>query len=292
MRRWGGIAALAALALAAGCARAPTIEAKPALFVVRDADTTIWLFGTIHLLPQGVAWRTQATEQAIADADLLVTEIPDADPKAANAVLEALMRNAAPDPILDRVPSADRAALLRSLDAADLTLAESDRLDSWAVATSIASGSARRAGASRDAGVEAALATRFREDGKPHRAFETLAGQLALFDGLPEPTQRVLLRRSIGDARDPKRGYTATLAAWASGDQRRIAATFNPLFAGEPAMEEALLTGRNRRWARWIARRMAHPGTIFVAVGAGHLAGPKSVIAMLEAAGVRVERAQ
>ncbi|MBY0521095.1 MAG: TraB/GumN family protein, partial [Sphingomonas sp.] len=117
MRRWGGIAALAALALAAGCARAPTIEAKPALFVVRDADTTIWLFGTIHLLPQGVAWRTQATEQAIADADLLVTEIPDADPKAANAVLEALMRNAAPDPILDRVPSADRAALLRSLDA-------------------------------------------------------------------------------------------------------------------------------------------------------------------------------
>lgn len=286
-----GLAIFIAGALA-GCAPAPVMEARPALYLVRDGDTRIWLFGTIHLLPPGVAWRTPAIESAIAEADTLVTEIPAQDPAEANAVLEAAMRNAGPDPILARVPQADRAGLLRGLDAADLTLAEADRLDSWAAATSIASGSARAAGASRTEGVEAALAARFAADGKRRIAFETLGQQLALFDTLPEPVQRVLLIRSLAEARDPASGYRATLAAWASGDQRRIAASFNPLFAGEPLLEERLLTGRNRRWARWIAQRMARPGNVFVAVGAGHLAGPKSVVAMIEAAGFKVTRVE
>ncbi len=283
-------AALVAVLSATGCSRRPPVKAHPALFVIRDADTTIWLLGTIHLLPEEIDWHTPAIEQAIADADMLVTEIADPDPATATAVLESAMRNSAPVPILARVTPALRPALLKGLDAADLTLAEGVRMDSWAVATSIASGSAKAARATRQNGVEAVLADRFRVDHKPQRAFETLAGQLALFDTLPEETQRVLLERSVADAQDAGRGYTATLAAWAAGDQKRIAASFNPLFAGEPLLEEALLTGRNRRWARWISARMSRPGNILVAVGAGHLAGPRSVIAMLAARGFTVKR--
>ena len=290
-RRFAALLAVTLLA-ATGCTPARTVKARPALFVVRDADTTIWLFGTIHLLPPAVDWRTPAVDRAIADADTLVTEIPDEDPATANAVLEDAMRNTAPDPILNRVPATQHAALLKALDAAGLTLAEADRLDSWAAATSIATGSARAVDASRRDGVETVLATRFSANGKRHLAFETLTGQLDLFDHLPEATQRALLVRSIADAQDPRRGYAATLAAWASGDQRRIAASFNPLFAGEPLLEETLLTERNRRWARAIVRRMARPGKLLVAVGAGHLAGPKSVIAILQAAGLKVARVE
>lgn len=286
------IAAIAVAVAAAGCARAPTIAAKPALFLVSDGDTRIWLFGTIHLLPPGVAWQTPAVERAIAAADTLVTEIPAPDPARANAVLEAAMLNAAPAPILARVPANRRAALLKALDAADLTLAEGDRLDSWAAATRISGASAQAAGAGRAEGVETTLHDRFAADGKRQLAFETLSGQLALFDTLPEAVQRALLIRSIDEAADPTRGYRATLTAWASGDQRRIAASFNPLFAGQPLLEERLLTGRNRRWARWVVARMARPGAVFVAVGAGHLAGPGSVIAMVEAAGLKVTRTQ
>lgn len=284
--------AAAVILIGAGCTSAPTIKAKPALFLVADADTRIWLFGTIHLLPPGVAWRDGAIEQAIAAADTLVTEIPAQDRATASAVLDRVMMNARPDPIVARVPADHRQTLLKALDVADLTLAEGNRLDSWAAATRIASASARQAGASSAAGVDTVLQARFAADGKRRMAFETLTGQLALFETLPEPAQRALLVRSLADATDPKRGYRATLAAWASGDQRRIFASFNPLFVGQPVLEKQLLTGRNRRWAHWIAGRMARPGRVFVAVGAGHLAGPQSVIAMLERRGIRVTRVQ
>ena len=87
-------------------------------------------------------------------------------------------------------------------------------------------------------------------------------------------------------------GYRHTLNAWSRGDVGALAAIDDRLFAGSAAFERALLTGRNARWSGWIAGRMAKPGKVFVAVGAGHLAGPQSVMAMLRARGFRVARVQ
>ena len=42
-----------------------------------------------------------------------------------------------------------------------------------------------------------------------------------------------------------------------------------------------MFTERNARWADWIAARMQTPGTVFVAVGAGHLAGKDSLLVRL-----------
>ncbi|MBX9815600.1 MAG: TraB/GumN family protein, partial [Sphingomonas sp.] len=73
-----------ALLLLAGCAR--EIPARPALYVVRDADTVIWLFGTVHFLPGDLRWETPAVARAIAEADALVGELPgDTDASAAFA---------------------------------------------------------------------------------------------------------------------------------------------------------------------------------------------------------------
>ena len=292
VRRLITLALGGALLALAGCGQPPATRAHPALFVARDGDTTIWLLGTIHLLPDRVDWQTPAITRAINDADMIVTEIPEQDPAAASKMLEAMARGENLPPVVNRVAASERPALLAALDAADISLTEADQLDSWAVAAFISNVAAAAAGASRSNGVEVALSDTFKRAGKPHKAFETLSGQLALFDRLPEADQRTLLTRSIADTRNPKRGYQATLAAWASGDTRRIAASFDPLFVDAPVLEEALLTGRNRRWAGWIAGLMRQPGRVLVAVGAGHLAGPKSVIAMLAAQGIKVARVQ
>ena len=51
-----------------------------------------------------------------------------------------------------------------------------------------------------------------------------------------------------------------------------------------------LLFNRNANWAKWIKARLDNPGTVFIAVGAGHLAGPKDVQDQLETLGIKTQR--
>jgi len=293
-RRWRrvilGLAAALVACLAPACHRPRPIQARPALFVVQDADTTIWLFGTIHVLPANVDWRGPAIDAAIARADMLVTEVPPAQLREGAAIFTAhILANGLP-PALTRVAPSRRAALLRALDATDMTLAEADRMKSWAIATTIGSGEARLHNADRAHGAEAMLARAFR--GRPQAGLESLDGQLALFDRIPEIEQRAMLTSAIDALDNPKQGYGATLRDWARGDLTHVAASFNGQFDGQPAVRRVLITDRNRRWTAWIAQRMAEPGRVLVAVGAGHLAGPQSVIALLAARGLKVRRVQ
>ncbi|TPG39874.1 TraB/GumN family protein [Sphingomonas koreensis] len=284
--------ALAAIGVlsASACHRAPTIAAHPALWRVQDGDTTIWLFGTIHLLPARVAWQTPAVKRAIATTDTLVTEIPDGNLASQAATFLKIARAPGLSPVVTRVPAAAQSTLRAAAAASGVPLATLDGMKSWAAAVAIAVGSSRAADASVENGVETRLFAAFA--GRRQLAFETLAGQLALFDALREDQQRLLLARSASEALSAKASYAATLDAWAAGNERRIAASFDPTFRGAPALEAALLTNRNAHFAGWIARRMDTPGSVLVAVGAGHLVGPKSVVAMLRVRGLRVERVE
>lgn len=278
----------AALTLLATACDRPAIEARPALWRVQDNDTTIWLLGTVHVLPPNVHWETPAIEHAIDGADMLVTEIPAQPPEQASAAFAAATRAQGLPPIADRVPVGERKHLAEAARTAGITTDALDGMKSWAAATTLSGGESRALGATIDNGVEAVVALRFASAGKPRRALETQAGQLAMFDALPEAAQRVLLLRAV----ERSDGYRRTLAAWRSGDTARIAATFEPGFRGAPALENTLVIDRNRRWSGWIARRMNAPGKVLIAVGAGHLAGDRSVVAMLQAQGLTVERVQ
>jgi uncharacterized protein YbaP (TraB family) len=77
---------------------------------------------------------------------------------------------------------------------------------------------------------------------------------------------------------------------WTRGDPEALAREMNDELKSSPEVAKVLLTNRNRTWAGWIKQRMAMPGTVFVAVGAGHLAGPESVQANLAKLGVKATR--
>ncbi len=285
-----GTLAIALTLLTVACSRPrPPIEARPALWRVADKDTTIWLFGSIHALPPGVRWRTPAVERAIDAADTLILEVPPADPAAARAEFLAAAKRDGLPPILDRVPRDRRAALARGIDATDLSAWELDHYETWGAALTIGAAAARREEARGADGVEPALTARFA--GRAIGALETRGGQFATFARLPEASQRYLLLQAAEDARDPAGGYRRLLVAWAAGDEAALAATLRPLL-GNAAIRQTLVTDRNRRWARAIERRLARPGRVFVAVGAGHLVGDESVLAMLRARGLRVTRVE
>ncbi len=167
-----------------------------------------------------------------------------------------------------------------------------DRMETWASAFLLLGAQFRDIGLKGEDGVEMVLRNAFAAQGKPVGALESNLEQLGFFDRLPEAAQVALLEGSLSDNQDMRKEFGAMLAAWASGDVNKIAETFDKDLAQSPDLRDALMIRRNRNWADWVDRRMASPGSVMVAVGAGHLAGGDSVQRYLEGKGYRVQRLQ
>lgn len=282
-----------ALLLVPGCAPdREAIEARPAMWAVRDADTEIILLGTIHMLPDGVDWRRGAVAGAIDRADTLVLEVADiTDAQGQAARFLAAGRARGLPAIADRVPE-QRSELARIAGDTGPALATLDGMKTWAAALALGGGLLRDVGAKRENGVDAVLAREFSAAGKPVAGLETADQQFALFDGLAEADQRTLLTITIAEGKDPQRQFGRLLAAWSKGDTDAIAARFNGHLRLATPLANTLIDRRNTAWADWIARRMDTPGRVLVAVGAGHLAGAGSVQERLQAKGLAVARVQ
>jgi uncharacterized protein len=291
--RW---VALGLVLLLSACSQTAADQgpAKPALWKIADADTTVYLFGTIHLLPQGYDWETPKITAALKASHGLILEavLDGQSPEQIAGAIQGLAMDSEVPPIADRVMPAQRGALDAAIAKSGMPRLAFDHMESWAVALMLASAQLRDLPASPDYGVEPLLTRRFREANKPVEGFETIGQQFGYFDSLPPEAQAKFLTSVLEDGADPRIEYNAMITAWRAGDLAKIALSFDDEAKLSPELKDALLTQRNARWTMLLQQRMAKPGTVFVAVGAGHLAGDESVIAMLAAKGLKAERLQ
>ncbi|HET7604767.1 MAG TPA: TraB/GumN family protein [Sphingomicrobium sp.] len=292
--------AVAALGLGALLVGAPAASkapqaAQPALWQVSDADTTIYLFGTIHLLPEQFQWRTARFDQAVQNSQQLVVEtiVDEKDPGRMMSAMASLAFNA-PNlpPLMMRVPPEKRPALAAAVKKSGFPPQAFDRMETWAAAFILLGNQYREMNLKSEEGVEAVLRGSFASQGKPVGELETNLQQFGFFDRLPEKAQQALLVGALDEANAADDEFAGMLKAWSSGDVKAIARTFDRDLADSPDLAQALIHERNANWSRWIEQRMAQPGAVMIAVGAGHLAGRDSVIAMLQRDGYRVRRVQ
>lgn len=278
MRKFA-LSLLAALALT-GCSWFAE-DADPALWAVKDDDTIIYLFGTVHVLKPGMHWFDKGIEEAFDAADELVLEILPVDPETMAALVKELGTRGGP-PFDAHVQAA----------AASVGMPKGaiDRMEPWLAAATLARAAVRKAGYESSEGVETRLAREAASKGAPVHALETAREQLLLFDGLSGAAQTAMLDRTIGELPETRAHLARFIEAWGAGDAETVGAEMNRALDAAPEVADALLTRRNRRWADWVARRMQRPGTVFVAVGAGHLAGKGSVQSLLTERGLTVER--
>jgi uncharacterized protein YbaP (TraB family) len=265
--------------------------ARPALWKVSDRDTTIYLFGTIHALRPGLNWFDDKVAGAFGESGTLVTEIADVG---GLDTAQTLLGNAMLPPgqtLRGKMSEADRAAYDAALTAASIPPAALDRFKPWYAAVVLSSLPLLRSGYKLEEGVEIQLAAKAKAAGKKQEALETAAYQLGLFDALPEASQLAYLRRVVDNLPHVIEQIDSLAAEWGEGDPDALAKLMNADEA-DAGLTEALVTRRNRAWAKWIGERLEQPGTVFVAVGAGHLAGAGSVQDQLAAAGLKSERLQ
>ncbi len=292
-----GFAALG-MAAAASCTTAPqtaeTGVAKPALWHVSDPDTNIYLFGTFHLLPQDYRWESPAISDAVAKSGQLYVEtlIDDKHPEKLAAELGRVGFGDNLPPLANRIDPTLRPQLATAIKASGIPAGYFDKMKTWAAAFTLVGTQFKSLGLKGEAGVEPALRREFESAGKPVGQLETNSEQLGFFDTLSQPAQRNFLEGAISEPEKMRGEFGNMLKSWSSGDVDGIARSFNADLADSPELRAALLSRRNANWTRWIEQRLQQPGTVMVAVGAGHLAGDESVLKMLETQGYKVTRVQ
>ncbi|MBY0521096.1 MAG: TraB/GumN family protein [Sphingomonas sp.] len=261
----------------------PTVDADPALWVVKDADTTIYLFGTIHILKPGLGWFDEGVKKAFDASHQVVLEIPL--PSDADAQSVILPRVVDPDgpPLTEKLHPDKRAAYAAVLARLAIPPTAFDTLYPWFAAVSLSQVQLAKAGYDPASGAERAIDAAAKAAGKPVTGLETLAQQIGYFADLPEAEQIAFLELGIADFDKGPKMIDEMVAHWAKGDPKALAKVMNRDIDKLPGLYKTLLKDRNARWADWIDARMKQPGTVFVAVGAGHLAGKDSVQAQLVA---------
>lgn len=285
-----GLAALSLTPSAPAFAR----SSGPALWEVKDKDTTVYLFGTIHLLPKDSQWRTPKFEKAVQGSQSLVVEtiIDTSNPQKIAGIMSALGYSSGLPPIASRVPADKRAQLEAAIAKTQIPRALFDRMETWMASFMLLGVQFQTLGVEGEQGVESVLRQSFVAAGKQVGELETNQEQFTFFDRLPEDAQRKLLEGAIENPADMKQQFGGMLQAWLSGDVDKIGNSFNRDLQSSPELKAALLTRRNFNWSQWIERRMTQPGTVMVAVGAGHLAGDSSVQKYLQSRGYKVKRLQ
>ena len=279
---------LGALLFAGPSVRLARTDADPALWAVRDADTTIYLFGTIHILRPGLGWFDEAVRAAFDRSDTLVLELLPPSPEAMQALIGEI--GTSPTPLPRRIGAEETARVEAALATLGLEPHALDRYDPWFAATVLSVQSLNRLGYASAEGAETVLGAQAVRAGKHVEGLETAREQFTMLDTLPDEAQRKLLAVTIAELPETRANIEQTITAWSRGDTAALRALADAELRASPEIERAMLLQRNARWADWIAARMQHPGTVFVAVGAGHLAGPGSVQDQLAARGLKAKR--
>jgi uncharacterized protein YbaP (TraB family) len=283
------LAAVAAPGLSHAASTRP--DADPAMWVVKDRDTTIYLFGTFHLLDGKRDWFNEEVRDAFDRSDELVLEfVLPKDPAAAQPLFKRYAVDPAGRKLSQRLPERSRKRLEQALASLGTPLAAVDPLEPWFVAMTLVTGAAQRLGITGEHGTETTLTAAAAKRNLKVSGVETLEGQIKMLDATPDALQIRQLEMTMEQLSELQGTFGPMMDAWATGKPERLYSIMYRHLAEDPVSYQAFFVDRNRRWVDWIEQRMQRPGTVFMAVGAAHLAGPDSVQALLARKGVRSRR--
>jgi uncharacterized protein len=255
-----------------GCLSA---EAAGPVWAIRGAHNTVYLAGSIHLLPEADAALPPAFARAYADSASLMMEIDLGKLDSGEALATLLQHGGLPEgATLRDVAGAPRyARTSAAAEALGLPAISLDHETPWMVALQLTELEYARLGFDPGQGVEQQLLRRALADHKSTGGLESLSDEMGVFEALPPAAQLRFLDMVLDDLADTGEQTRAVLVAWRRGDAARLAALLATEYRSFPALYDALVMDRNRHWLPEIEQLLQSDANCLVVVGALHLVG-------------------
>jgi hypothetical protein len=268
------------------------IQAHPALWAVRSNSATAYLFGSIHLLPPNIEWRSAPVAQAISASDVFVFEAPlgDSGKQQTVAFVQAngmLPADTALPSLLDETSRKD---FRRALELSHTPPESVVHLRPWLAAVVMETRIIESMHYSPDSGVDKQVWNYATAQNKQIETLETVDEQLNFLKPKDKALEVEEFDASLKEVGTDANEVGTLVDAWADGRMREVSRLMNAGLASTPGAMKLLIDDRNARWVMRISSMLAQHRTYFITVGAGHLAGPRGLPALLAARGYKVEQ--
>lgn len=266
---------------------------SPAVWTLRDEDTTLYILGTVHLLRPELEWRTAEIDAAIAAADTIIFEADTTSPDAGRELMafftkEGMFNDGTQ--LSSLLSAEEKAQLEEGLDAVGLPLAAVEAMKPWFAAINMTNMQILAEGFDPNSGVEKMIEASAAAHGASFEYLETVEQQLGEFARMETCAQIEFLLQSAEAVKQGTAMLDLLVAEWVDGDVNGIGILMgSPDAFGSRDAYDAMLKNRNERWVPQIAAMLDEPGTVLIAAGAGHFAGEDSVITLLRKEGFEVE---
>lgn len=264
----------------------------PALWKIDGPQGDIYLFGSVHLLPKNVNWRTPALDAALTEAKVVVFEIDldkAKDPAATGDLIVSLGLLPQGTTLRKLLAPEQRAKFERVAASINLQAATLDPLRPWLAAITVGVQWIVSKGYDPTSGVDQHVWNWSKDAGKERATLETTEEQLNIFAGLTREQETEYLIVSLDQIEDSPDMLTDMITAWRKGNLEALDKVLNEGMKEFPILTQRMLSDRHNKWLPQIEKMMADGRTHVIVVGAAHLVGKDSVIAMLRAKGVKVE---
>jgi uncharacterized protein YbaP (TraB family) len=286
-------AAAAPPAATAPAAKAALPDADPAMWVVKDDDTTIYLFGTFHVGDGKVDWFNDEVKTAFDQSREVVLElVPPEDPKTMAPLIQKYAMDQSGKTLTEKLSPAGRAKLAKLLGAMGAPATALDKFTPMFAAMNLVMLPYQALGMTPEHGTETKLVGAAKSSGKTLGELEGLEAQLKMLGRIPEPAQLAALEELLAKFEEAPATIKRMVEYWNGGDAEGFATLMKEMQGSTPEIYKVMMTDRNVRWAEWIDTRLDRPGTVFVGVGTAHLAGADSVQTLLATRGIMAARAK
>lgn len=267
---------------------------SPALWTLSDEDTTVHLFGTVHILKPETQWRTPQFDAIFDATDAVYFEADVSSPQAARDMARLVPKLGIYTDgtrLSDVLDENEEREVEEAMDYIGVPMSAIEPMKPWLATVQLSVQALVKQGYSADSGVETVLTEAAEAAGKDMRFLETGEQQLRFFADMSQEDQVEFLVASAVQIEENPQLLDTLVAEWAEGDVEEIGHIMaEPEVMGSQHVYDVLIVERNANWADQIAALMeAEAGTFLIAVGAGHLAGKDSVVEMLRADGFEVE---
>lgn len=265
----------------------------PAIWVAKDLDSTLYLYGTVHLLPDDLDWQRDDMRQAFNAAGTIFFEVdtgPEGQVEATVLTTSLGLRNDGLR-LSDRLDNYQLNLMEAAANNGDITIAALDGMYPWLAAEYLTFAAAQNAGLSAELSADEALKSRAARGGKNIVYLESLETQIRASADLPESIQMDILTETMEQFNTLGTEATQIADQWSVGGTAYLTdRLIRPMKARAPEVFNSLLRDRNRAWAAELSRFMDESGTGFVAVGTAHLLGEDSLLSELREQGYEVQR--